>query len=95
MNIRKCLHRALVSLAAVSLTLSLGSPVARAQETAGAIVGVVTNSAKLAVAHATVTARRLDGSGIRATISGSDGIYSFGDLPPGRWSISSEVDGST
>jgi hypothetical protein len=40
------------------------------------LVGVIANSAKLPVAHATVTARRIDGSGIRATISGSDGVYS-------------------
>jgi hypothetical protein len=94
MNIRHYLHRYLILIAAVSLALSLESPLARAEDTAGAIVGVVTNSAKLPVAHATVTARRVDGSGIRATISGNDGIYSFSDLPSGRWSITSQVEGS-
>jgi hypothetical protein len=60
----------------------------------GAIVGIVTDSAKQPVAHATVTALRADGSGIRATVSGSDGVYSFADLPPGAWSITSEVNGA-
>ena len=59
----------------------------------GTIVGIVTNSAKLPVAHATVTAIRVDGSGIHATLSGSDGVYSFPDLPPGTWSVISELDG--
>ena len=93
MNIRRYLHRYLILIAAVSLASSFESPLAQAEDTAGAIVGVITNSAKLPVAHATVTARRVDGSGIRATISGTDGIYSFGDLPSGRWSISSQVEG--
>jgi len=75
-------------------------PMVRAEESAapvnipaGTIVGIVTNAAKLPVAHATVTAKRVDGGGIRATISGSDGVYSFADLPPGLWSISSQVEG--
>jgi hypothetical protein len=68
------------------------SPVVHAEETAGAVVGIVTNSAKLPVAHATVTAKRVDGGAIRATLSGSDGVYSFADLPPGVWSITSQID---
>ena len=59
----------------------------------GAIVGIVTNSAKVPVAGATVTAVKSNGGGIRATISGSDGVYSFADLPPGLWSITSQLDG--
>ena len=73
----------------------------RAQETAalqvrvsnGAIVGVVMNSAKLPVAGATVTAIRRDGGAIRAAVSGSDGVFSFADLPPGQWSLSLEAEG--
>jgi hypothetical protein len=93
MNIGMHLHRYLIWVAAVTLMVSLESPVAQAQDAAGAIVGVVADSAKLPIAHATVTVRRVGGSGIRATISGSDGVYSFSDLPSGRWSISSQVDG--
>jgi hypothetical protein len=94
MNIRKYLHKCLIPVTAAGLTVGLMLPVARAEETAGAIVGIVTNSAKLPVAHATVTAKRVGGGGIRATISGSDGVYSFNDLPPGLWSITSQVEGS-
>jgi putative OmpL-like beta-barrel porin-2/carboxypeptidase family protein len=61
----------------------------------GAIVGMVTSPAGAPVAHATVTAVRSDGSGIRATVSASDGVYSFADLPPGTWSVTVEVEGST
>jgi hypothetical protein len=68
------------------------SPVVHGEESAGAIVGIVTNSAKLPVAHATVTAKRVDGGGIRATVSGSDGVYSFADLPPGVWTITLHAD---
>jgi Putative beta-barrel porin-2, OmpL-like. bbp2/Carboxypeptidase regulatory-like domain len=83
------------------LATGLALPVVRAQESsasvvkaqAGAIVGLVTNSAKLPVAGATVTAVRADGGGIRATVSGSDGVYSFSDLPSGVWSLSVQVDG--
>ena len=44
------------------------------------------------MARATVTASRAEG-GIRATVSGSDGVYSFADLPPGSWTITIEADG--
>jgi Putative beta-barrel porin-2, OmpL-like. bbp2/Carboxypeptidase regulatory-like domain len=60
----------------------------------GTIVGVVTNSANGPVARATVTAKRLDGGGIRSTISSSDGVYSFNDLPAGLWSVTARVDGA-
>jgi hypothetical protein len=95
-KVRDYLQRLLISVAVTVLL----QPMVRAEESsapanvpAGAIVGIVTNSAKLPVAHATVTAKRIDGGGIRATISGSDGVYSFADLPAGLWSITSQVDG--
>jgi hypothetical protein len=59
---------------------------------AGTIVGVVTNAAKAPIGGATVTATRA-GGGIRSTISGSDGVYSFADVPPGSWSLTTTVDG--
>jgi len=63
------------------------------KSSSGAIVGIIVNAANLPVAHATVTALRADGSAIRATISGSDGVYSFADLAPGTWTITAQVDG--
>ena len=74
------------------------SPRVHADETSapahapGAIVGGVRNPDKVPVSGATVTAVRSDGA-IRATVSGSDGIYSFADLAPGTWSLTLQVDG--
>jgi hypothetical protein len=68
----------------------IGAPVNAAA--AGTIVGVVTNAAKAPIAGATVTAVRA-GGGIRSTISGSDGLYSFADVAPGSWSLTTTVDG--
>ena len=68
---------------------SAGNP----QASSGAIIGVVTNPDQLAVPRAKVTAVRADGSSFRATLSAVDGSYSFSDLPPGKWSITSHVDG--
>ncbi|HTA45322.1 MAG TPA: TonB-dependent receptor [Bryobacteraceae bacterium] len=59
----------------------------------GTIVGIVRNPAKVPVGGATITAAKVDGSGIRATISGSDGVYSFADVVPGAWSITAQADG--
>ncbi|MGO9949548.1 MAG: carboxypeptidase-like regulatory domain-containing protein, partial [Steroidobacteraceae bacterium] len=58
----------------------------------GTIVGLVTDAAKTPIGGATVTAIRA-GGGIRSTISGSDGIYSFADVPPGSWVLTITVEG--
>ena len=91
MRIKNYLQGFLISVLATGLVL----PVVRAADSAppGTIVGIVTNSAKLPVARATVTAIKVGGGGIRATVSGSDGVYSFPDLPAGAWSLTSQVDG--
>ena len=60
----------------------------------GTIVGMVSNAARRPVPGATVTAVR-QGGGVRSAISGSDGVYSFADVPLGSWSISATVEGST
>jgi hypothetical protein len=84
----------LTSLAACIAMMGLAVPSVQAADMLpGAIAGTITNSTKAAVAHATVTAVRVDGTGTRATVSGSDGIYSFADLPPGTWRITSQVEG--
>jgi hypothetical protein len=99
-NIKCYLRSVLIAGLAAQLVL----PVVRAAESTppmpesakaapGAIVGIVTNAAKIPVARGTVTAMRAGGGGIRATLSGSDGIYSFADLPPGMWSLTLQVEG--
>ncbi len=84
----------------MSLAAGLAQAPAQAQESAvpavkisaGAIVGIVTNSAKIPAPGATVTASSASG-GIRAAVSGSDGMYSFADVPPGAWSLTAHIDG--
>jgi hypothetical protein len=96
MKIRKHLQGLALFAAATVFLLPVAradGPEAPAAKAAGAIVGIVRNAARLPVAGATVTALRVDGGGIRATISGSDGIYSFADVPPGEWSITAQADG--
>jgi hypothetical protein len=60
----------------------------------GTIVGIVTDAAHAPVARATVTATRTDGGAMRATISSSEGLYSFPDVPPGRWVVSVQAPGA-
>jgi hypothetical protein len=87
----RCLQCVLLCAVVMSVLL----PAARAGDAApGTIVGLVTNSAKLPVAHATVTAVRADRGAIRATVSGSDGVYAFADLPPGTWVVTVQLDDS-
>src|SRR5579871_2216286 len=74
------------------MVIAAALPTAHAAEW-GAIVGRLTTPAGAPVANATVTAVRPDGGAICATISGSDGVYSFGDLPPGTWVVTAQVGG--
>jgi hypothetical protein len=83
-------------LGAQQLTQAVNRPagdLVHVQTTFGTIAGIVRNATKLPVAGATVTATKLDGNSIRTTISGSDGVYSFSDVPPGTYSVTSQADG--
>src|SRR3984957_11502282 len=97
MTIQQCLRGALLSAMAAGAVLPAAQAAepttSTAKEAYGAIVGVVTNAAGLPVARATVTAVRRDGGGIRATVSGGAGTYSFAALPPGSWAITAEGGG--
>ena len=90
-----------VSTAVLMPAWSSADPGASAAPTAsvvktplGAIVGAVTNAAKLPIGGATITALRTDGGSIRATVTGSDGIYSFADLAAGTWTITVQIEGT-
>jgi len=90
----KCIVAISVLVIASSVALAdEGSVVGSPQASSGAIIGIVTNADKLPVPRATVKAVRADGSSFRATLSGTDGSYSFSDLPPGKWSVISHVNG--
>jgi len=99
MKIRNHLQRALICAAAAGVfqqaawAADPAPPASAPVAASGAIVGLVTNSANAPVAHATVTAVRADGGGIRATVSGSDGVYSFADVSPGVWSVTIQAEG--
>ena len=92
----KCLPgfaMAVASIAFAGSVVQAQEPVpAAAAASFGTIVGLVTDAAKAPIGGATVTAIRA-GGGIRSTISGSDGIYSFADVPPGSWSLTITVEG--
>jgi len=95
-KIMKCLPSFVVAAASIAFTGSVvhaevPAP-ATAAESFGTVVGLVTDAAKAPIGGATVTAIRA-GGGIRSTISGSDGIYSFADVPPGSWSLTITVEG--
>jgi len=97
MNIENFLPSVIFAVTSIAVVM----PVARAEDATtsmtavarGTIVGIVTNAAKVPIGGATVTAASA-GGGIRSTVSGSDGIYSFADVPPGSWSLTITVDDS-
>ena len=97
MKIRKHLQSLALSAAASVFLLPAvraeGSEAPTVKAATGAIVGIVKNAMRLPVAGAMVTAMRTDGGGIRATISTSDGLYSFADMSPGQWAITVQADG--
>ena len=92
-RLRGLLASALASALLLSTAVAAAADIGAPRAAVGAIVGIIVNSKKNPLAGATVTASKVDGSGIRATVSGSDGVYSFADVPPGAWSIAAQVDG--
>jgi len=85
-SVERFVRAALLNTCFLSTLAMAGSP--------GAIVGVVTNDAKRPVSQATVTATTTDGHMTRATVSGSDGVYSLADMPPGTWIVTIQAPGA-
>src|SRR6266436_1625757 len=82
----------------VALTLCLGcmgvfSPVSYAQSTYETISGSVVDSSGAAIADAQVTLTNLGTSEKRTQSTGSDGLYSFVNLNPGRYKIEAKKTG--
>jgi hypothetical protein len=97
MSVERNLHFLVLSTAffLAAIPVAMGADPAQsadAVQSYGTIVGLVTDAAKRPIAGATVTAARASG-GIRSTISGSDGVYSFADVPAGTWSLTTTVAG--
>jgi hypothetical protein len=76
------------------LTVLFTATAAAEMSASGAIVGVVTSTTKVPMAHVTVTATKVGGGGFRAVLTGGDGSYSFWDLAPGKWSVTSHAEGA-
>jgi hypothetical protein len=96
MKIQICLRSIVVSASMMSCALPVLADQAAApavKVSAGTIVGIVRNSAKVAVSGATVIATGVESGSIRATVSSSDGVYSFSDLAPGTYAVTAQVDG--
>jgi hypothetical protein len=71
----------------------LGAGGATAQPRFGALTGLIVDAAKTPIGGATITAAQQDGSAVRGTISGSDGVYSFADMVPGTYSVIAQAPG--
>jgi hypothetical protein len=96
MKIETCLRSLLVSASMMTCALpviaeQVVGPAVKVSS--GTIVGIVKNSAKAAVAGATVIATGIESGSIRATVSSSDGVYSFSDVAPGTYAVTAQVDG--
>src|SRR5947209_14672846 len=74
-------------------SMALLSPPLLAQSTYGTVTGSVTDSSGAAIADAQVTLTNLGTSEKRTQSTGSDGLYSFVNLNPGRYKIEAEKTG--
>src|SRR5881275_230851 len=61
-------------------------------QTTGTLVGTVT-TAGAPLPGATVTIASPALQGVRTTVSGANGDYSFAALPPGKYSVTAELEG--
>src|SRR5215207_7262529 len=79
------------------LTCALGilliAPPAFAQFDRGQISGVVKDDTGGVVPGATVTATQVDTQAPRTAVTDGSGFYTFANLPPGRYTISAELQG--
>jgi len=75
------------------LALVMFAAALSAQERFGGLSGTVTDSSRLAVPGATVTATNKQTGAARSVVTGVDGTYRFVDLTPGRYTVSVELQG--
>jgi hypothetical protein len=64
-----------------------------AQERFGGLSGTVTDSSRLPVPGASVTATNKQSGAVRTTVTSADGTYRFVELNPGRYTVSIELQG--
>jgi len=82
-------------LRATCLLALLSTGLIRAQYTTGTVQGTVTDPTGAVVPNGTVVLRNVDTNASRQFNSGTDGIYYFSAVPPGRYELSVEAPGFT
>jgi hypothetical protein len=86
-------RRLQISYSLSPIVLLLCTTAAVAQPRFGAITGFIRAAGQLPQPEATVTVIQQQGGSVRGTISNSEGVYSFSDLPPGDYSVTAQVPG--
>jgi len=76
----------------IAVLVILALPI-RAQERFGGLTGAVTDTMKLAVPGATVTATNNQTGAVRTAVTGGDGTYRIAELSPGRYTVTIELQG--
>lgn len=85
--------RRITSLLMLAAMLTSSIAVSHAQTATATIVGTVLDPQGGVVANATVVARNVDTGIERTTQSTSEGLYRFGNLPPGVYDVSVDAKG--
>jgi len=89
-------HRILlIAVSAVCMLVLLSglTPIARAQQTAGSITGLVTDSSGAVIANATVTVTDMDRGTTWTTKTTGAGLYEFPTIPVGKVQVKVEAQG--
>jgi len=85
--------RRIISLLMLAAMLTSSLAVSYAQTATATIVGTVLDPQGGVVANATVVARNVDTGIERTTQSTSEGLYRFGNLPPGVYDVTADAKG--
>ena len=86
-------RRTAVSLVIIFLMVAFAPSLVAQTTGTAALTGRVTDVSGGAVSNVTVTATSLDTGQVRNAITGSDGTYEFGLLPPGNYRVKFEAAG--
>ena len=85
--------RRITSLLMLAAMLTSSIAVGNAQTATATIVGTVLDPQGAVVANANIVARNVDTGIERSTKSTSEGLYRFGNLPPGVYDVRIEAQG--
>ena len=91
--IRRCVRIFSVTLALSFFILGFALQSATAQENAASLNGVIKDSSGALIPNAGVKLTALDTGVVQVKESNADGLYSFVNVPPGRYSLEVRVQG--